>query len=319
MSESAPLMELEAVSKQYQVRKDGRKKLLYAVDDVTLTITKGEKLGLVGESGSGKSTLARLALRLESPTEGTVRFEGHELQKMKSRELAHYRRAVQCVFQNPYTSLSPRRRVDQTIAEPMEQLAISDDEIETRVAEACQSVGLPRSVLKRYPHELSGGQRQRVAIARAIVTSPSFLILDEPVSALDVSIRAQVINLLSDIQVELGSTYLFIAHDLSAVRYLCVRIAVMYLGKLVEVGSRSDVYDNPLHPYTQALLGSVIEVGPEARDQEFPELGDLPSPVDPPTGCRFHTRCPYSMDECRSVAPNLREIEPGHWVACHLY
>lgn len=319
MSESQPLMEFDSVSKRYVVRKDGHKKPLHAVDDITLTISKGEILGLVGESGSGKSTFARLMLRLERPTEGSIRFEGHDLESMKSTELARYRAAVQCVFQNPYTSLSPRRKVASTISEPMEQLHISKSELKARVEKACDAVGLPSSALNRYPHELSGGQRQRVAIARAIVTRPSFLVLDEPVSALDVSIRAQVVNLLSDIKDELGSTYLFIAHDLSVVRHLCRRIAVMYLGKLVEVGARADVYGNPLHPYTQALLHSIIEVGPDARQQEFPELGDLPSPVDPPPGCHFHTRCPFAMPECRSVTPEFREVSSGRWVACHLY
>lgn len=317
--ERQALMEFDSVSKRYIVRKDGRKQLLQAVTDITLKINHGEILGLVGESGSGKSTVAKLMLRLEHPTEGSVRFEGGDLKSIKGAELAHYRAAVQCVFQNPYTSLSPRRKIVSTISEPMEQLDLSDAEKRTKVEEACRAVGLASSVLNRYPHELSGGQRQRVAIARAIVTRPSFLVLDEPVSALDVSIRAQVVNLLSDIKEELGSTYLFIAHDLSVVRHLCRRIAVIYLGKLAETGSREDIYGNPLHPYTQALLNSIIEVGPEARKQDFPELGDLPSPVDPPSGCRFHTRCPFVMPECRTVTPELREVESDHWVACHLY
>jgi oligopeptide/dipeptide ABC transporter ATP-binding protein len=320
-----PLLEARGVTKLFAVRGRGvlgdRGKKVHAVDDVSLAIRPGEIVGVVGETGSGKTTLGRLLLRLMKPSSGEILFEGRDVDTLDRAGVAAFRRAVQCVFQNPYSSLSPRRQIRKTIAEPLEFLGehVTPEELRRRVALTAEAVGISDAMLERYPHELSGGQRQRVAIARATVTSPSCIVLDEPVSALDLSIQAQVLNLLADLHAAHGMAYVFIAHNLAIVRHFCERVVVMYLGKVVETTTRERLYSEPLHPYTQALLASVIVVGPQAREQTFPALGELPSPLDPPPGCPFSSRCPAVMDVCRGAAPPLVEAQPGHWVACHLH
>ncbi|MFN3476854.1 MAG: ABC transporter ATP-binding protein [Candidatus Methylomirabilales bacterium] len=294
--------------------------LIKAVDDVRFSIRKGETLGLVGESGCGKTTTGRLILQLERPTAGEILFEGRDLTKMEGRELRAMRRRIQVIFQDPYSSLNPRRTVGQIIGEPLVVHGIvqGKGECQDRVAGLLSVVGLNPSMADRYPHELSGGQRQRVGIARALSLQPSFIICDEPVSALDVSIQAQIINLLEELQERFGLTYLFIAHDLSVVRHISDRVAVMYLGKIVEVASRLELYENPLHPYTKALLSAVPIPDPvvEAKRERMILRGEVPNPLNPPSGCVFHPRCPIAIDECQRVIPALREVRPHHGVAC---
>lgn len=321
-----PVLEARAVSKFFKVRGPGlfsaRSLRLRAVQSLDLAVHRGEIVGIVGETGSGKSTLGRLLLRLLRPSAGSVLFGGRDISGLQDRAaLASFRRAVQCVFQNPYSSLSPRRRVGKTMAEPLEftDERLSAEEQSERVLLACEAVGLPPTIIDRYPHELSGGQRQRIAIARATITNPACIVLDEPVSALDLSIQAQVLNLLADLHEKYAMAYVLIAHDLAIVRHLCQRVLVMYLGRAVEIAPADDIYAEPLHPYTQALLSSVIRAGTEARTQAFPVLGELPSPLFPPPGCPFSSRCPAVMEICRSVEPPLSEVSPGRWVACHLH
>jgi oligopeptide/dipeptide ABC transporter ATP-binding protein len=291
-----------------------------AVDDVSLDIQTGETLGLVGESGSGKSTLGRLVLCLIEPTSGSVRFNGRDLLQASHGELRRLRREMQIIFQDPFGSLDPRMRVEDVIAEPLTiHENMSKSARRTRAAELLRAVGLDESALRRYPHEFSGGQRQRIAIARALVTYPRFIVLDEPVSALDVSIRAQILNLLKRLQDRLGLAYLMISHDLAAARYLATRLAVMYAGKLVETGACDTVYTEPLHPYTEALLSAALPLHPSARRTRVVLGGEVPDPVHPPAGCRFHPRCPRAMAECRLQEPEWREAKPGRFVACHLY
>ena len=291
-----------------------------AVDNVSFTIARGETLGLVGESGCGKTTTGRAILQLYKPTEGDVIFDGTRLNDLDNSSMRAMRRQMQIIFQDPYGSLNPRMTCGDIVGEPLivHKLTSGKGEYRDRVDELLQTVGLNPYMADRYPHEFSGGQRQRIGIARALAVNPSFIVCDEPVSALDVSIQAQVINLLEDLQEQFGLTYLFIAHDLSVVRHISDRVAVMYLGHIVEVADRNELYDNPLHPYTRALLSAVPIPDPivEAERERIILTGDVPSPMNPPPGCVFHTRCPVMIDECQEEMPELREVQPGHWVAC---
>ena len=291
-----------------------------AVDGISFDIRKGETLGLVGESGCGKTTTGRCILQLERPTEGEIAFDGQNLVGLDSRTLRGLRRKIQVIFQDPYSSLNPRKKTGEIVAEPMYVHGIEPNAAKRRerVKELFSICGLSPKLTDRYPHEMSGGQRQRVGIARALSLNPEFIICDEAVSALDVSIQAQIINLLEDLRDEFGLTYLFIAHDLSVVRHLCHRVAVMYLGKIVELAECDELYDNPLHPYTRALLAAVPVPDPEieaAREHKTVK-GEVPSPMNPPSGCVFHPRCTLAVAGCRSELPELREVRPGHWVAC---
>ncbi len=297
-----------------------RRLTVKAVDGVTFQIRAGETLGLVGESGSGKSTLGRLLLRLIEPTSGQVFFDGRELAALSRKQLRHLRREMQLVFQDPYSSLNPRMRVRAIVAEGIEihQLARGREK-EQRIRELLVMVGMDADALDRYPHEFSGGQRQRIGIARALAVSPRFLVLDEPVSALDVSIQAQIINLLQDLQEQLQLTYFFIAHDLRVVEHISQRVAIMYLGKIVELASRDDIYSNPRHPYTHARLSAIPQIDAGARVERIKLAGEVPSPVNPPAGCSFHPRCPYAKDICKQVEPSLTAGHGGHAVACHVF
>ena len=293
-----------------------------AVDDVSFDIHEGETLGLVGESGCGKSTCGRVLLRLHDPTGGSIRVEGREIAGASQAELRALRPMMQMVFQDPQASLNPRMTVAGIIGEPLDEHArLSRTARLDRIYELMDAVGLNRSFANRYPHEFSGGQRQRIGIARALALNPKFIVCDEPIAALDVSIQAQVVNLLEELQDQLGLTYLFISHDLSMVRHIADRVAVMYLGRIVELGPRDGLYGRPLHPYTQALLSAVPEPDPEVETarRRIILTGDVPSPANPPEGCNFCTRCPKVMDICRKVEPAFREIEPGRFAACHLY
>ncbi|NJE60707.1 ABC transporter ATP-binding protein [Thermococcus sp. 21S7] len=289
---------------------------LKAVDGVSFEIHDGETFGLVGESGSGKSTTGRTILRLYEPTDGKVYFNDVEVTALSGEELRELRSKMQIIYQDPYSSLNPRLTIFDIIAEPLREYGHED--IEDTVIGLLESVGLSEEHARKYPDEISGGQCQRVAIARALALNPEFLVLDEPTSALDVSVQAQVLNLLERLQKERGLTYLFISHDLGVVRYLASRVGVMYLGKLVEVGTIEQVFDNPMHPYTRMLLSSIPVPDPKARNIEKETvIGEIPSPVNPPSGCRFHTRCPYAKDVCRREEPRMIEVENGHFVRCH--
>ncbi|MDR1874442.1 MAG: ATP-binding cassette domain-containing protein [Synergistaceae bacterium] len=296
------------------------KSLLRAVDDVTFSIAEGETLGLVGESGCGKSTTGRVILRLTPATSGSVLFRGVELLSLGGEELRKTRRGFQMIFQDPYASLDPRMTVKEIVGEPLRAYGVrSAAEREARVVEILDAVGLDASYLKRYPFEFSGGQRQRIGIARALILRPSLVVADEPVSALDVSVQAQVINLLLEMRARFSLTYLFIAHDLSVVRHISDRVAVMYLGRIVEAGRKDDFFERPLHPYSHALLASVPEPDPFRVRTRSPLSGDVPSPLSPPKGCSFHPRCPRATEACGVQIPALKEIDEGHSVACHLY
>jgi len=294
--------------------------IIKAVDDISFFIRKGETLGLVGESGSGKTTTGRCILQLERPTGGEVLFDGQDLARLTEADLRRVRRRLQVIFQDPYSSLNPRMTIGQIIGEPLMVHGIvhGKGEYRERIHELLGVVGLNPAMTDRYPHELSGGQRQRVGIARALSLEPTFIVCDEPVSALDVSIQAQIINLLEDLQARFGLTYLFIAHDLSVVRHISDRVAVMYLGKIVEVADRRELYERPLHPYTKALLAAVPipDPGVEAKRERVILTGEIPSPLNPPSGCVFHPRCPIAVPECSRTVPELKEVSPNHWVAC---
>jgi len=317
MIEAVGLKKYFPVSSGFAIGSSGSVK---ALDGVSMKVGAGETLGIVGESGSGKTTLAKIILLLERPTAGSLRFDGKEVAAFTRDDLARYRRSVQAVFQDPYSSLNPRMRVEHIVAEPLPRDGgMSRAEKTERVREVLQLVGLRRDSGGLYPHEFSGGQRQRIAIARALVTYPKFIVLDEPVSALDVSIRAQILNLLKGLQEMLGLAYVIISHDLAAARYLATRLAVMYAGKLVETGECDAVYGEPLHPYTEALLSAALPLHPSARRQRIVLRGEVPNPVKPPDGCRFHPRCPKAMERCRNEEPEGREVKPGRFTACHLY
>jgi peptide/nickel transport system ATP-binding protein len=321
---SAPLLELQNLQKYFPVstgvllrRKIGWVK---AVDGVDITIGPGETLGLIGESGCGKTTTSKLILLQETPTAGTIRFDGEDVSALGGQELMRYRREVQVVFQDPYSSLSPRMRVGDIIAEPLEiHTNLSRQELDQRVAEVLELVGLEPEVARLFPHEFSGGQRQRVAIARALATNTRLIVLDEPVSALDVSIRAQIMNQLEHLQQALGVSYLFIGHDLATVAHISDRIAVMYLGQIVELADSLELCEKPLHPYTQALFSAALPAHPDHRHERVTIVGEVPSALDPPSGCRFHPRCPHAMPRCAEEAPVRREAASRHTVACHLY
>ena len=291
-----------------------------AVDGVSFVIKRGETLGLVGESGCGKTTTGRCILQLYKPTAGSITFDGRELMGMGSRELRSMRREMQVIFQDPYSSLNPRMTAGNIIGEPLVVHGLVDSKAEyrERVASLLQNVGLNPYMADRFPHEFSGGQRQRIGVARALSVSPKFIVADEPVSALDVSIQAQIVNLLEDLQNEFNLTYLFIAHDLSVVRHISDRVGVMYLGHIVEMADRNEIYVNPVHPYTKALLSAVPIPDPviDAQRERVLLTGEVPSPLNPPSGCVFHPRCPVAIDECNQVAPELREVSPKHWAAC---
>ena len=298
-------------------RKDG---IVKAVDDVSLDIRKGETFGVVGESGCGKSTLGRTLIRLIDPTDGHIYLNGEDISKLKGADLKAMRRKMQIIFQDPSACLNPRRTVRQILMEPFEIHKMDkDQDVEARIMELLQLVGLDSYHLSRYPHELSGGQKQRIGIARALALKPDLIVCDEAVSALDVSVQAQVLNLLQELKQKLGLTYFFISHNLNVVYQVSDRVGVMYLGKMVEIADYDQLYEKRYHPYTEALLSAIPQVNQEDRKERIHLEGEVPSPTDPPSGCRFHTRCPKACDRCKAEEPALREIAPGHLVACHLY
>jgi oligopeptide/dipeptide ABC transporter ATP-binding protein len=321
--DNSPLLEVEHLSVRFPVKSGlGRpKQFVHALDDVTLHVGRGETLGLVGESGSGKTTLGRAVLRRAPIASGTVRFDGQDITHLEGESMRQLRRRMQLVFQDPYASLNPRMTILELVAEPLvvHGMARKPEEARHQVADLLERCGLPADAIDRYPHAFSGGQRQRVGIARALAMRPSLIVADEPVSALDVSVRAQVVNLLQDLQVELGLSYLFIAHDLSVVRHISHRIAIMYAGRIAEVAPSDEVYVRPLHPYTKALLSAVPIPDPVVQRERRREVleGEIPNPIDPPPGCRFQTRCPMATDLCRTENPVLEQKAPGHWAACH--
>jgi oligopeptide/dipeptide ABC transporter ATP-binding protein len=318
-----PLLEVRDLKKHFPVsgmRLWGRSGAVKAVDGVSFTVNRGETLGLVGESGCGKTTTSKLVLAADRPTSGTITFEGQEISALPEGRLHDYRRKVQVVFQDPFSSLNPRMRVGDIIAEPMQaHESMSRQELRERVIELLVLVGLRPDMARLFPHEFSGGQRQRLAIARALSTRAQLIVLDEPVSALDVSIRAHIVVLLEDLQARLGVSYLFIAHDLAAVSHLSQQTAVMYLGKLVEIADSLELCARPLHPYTKALFAASLPSHPDEPREEIILSGEVPSALNPPCGCRFHPRCPFAMSRCREDEQALTELSPGHTVACHLY
>lgn len=317
-----PIVEIANLKKHFPIKKGFLRRTVghvHAVDGVTLTIGKGETLGLVGESGCGKSTVGRVILRLIEPTDGAIVVGGQNIGDLSKRELKPYRREMQIIFQDPYSSLNPRMTVGDIVGEPLSTHGIaSGKQKEELVAKLFDRVGLTRAQMANYPHQFSGGQRQRIGIARALALNPKLIICDEPVSALDVSIQAQVINLLMDLQRDLGLSYLFISHNLSVVEHISQRIAVMYLGRIVEYADKETIFTRPHHPYTEALLSAVPVPDPKIRRRKIVLQGDVPSPVNPPSGCHFHTRCPYVFDRCRVESPVLRDFAPGQKAACHL-
>jgi len=317
------LMEVQDLCKYFTVETNllGRSvSVLKAVDGVSFSIDKGEAFGLVGESGCGKTTLGKILVNLYSPTNGKILFEGKELTALNEKQRRSYCKDIQMIFQDPYASLNPRMTIGDIIAEPIIiNHLLPKSEVEERVIYLLNCVGLARHQRNRYPHEFSGGQRQRVGIARALAVEPKLIVCDEPVSALDVSIQAQVLNLLSDLKSEFRLTYLFIAHSLNVVKHISDRVGVMYLGQLVEIAPKRELYANPLHPYTQALLSAIPNINPENKKERIILNGDVPSPINPPVGCRFCSRCFKAFEPCKLNAPVLKEISPNHWVSCHLF
>jgi peptide/nickel transport system ATP-binding protein len=323
MNEGRPLLEVRDLKKHFPLRSGlfgAANGYVYAVDGVTFAIRRGETLSLVGESGCGKSTVGRAILRLLEPTAGEVHLDGERIDNMPSAKLRLMRRRMQIVFQDPFSSLNPRQRIRDVIAEPIANFGVAQGaaQIDDLVASLLDKVGLPRDAMKRFPHEFSGGQRQRIGIARALAPGADFIICDEAVSALDVSVKAQIVNLLSDLQDELGLTLLFISHDLAIVEHLTHRVAVMYLGKIVEIADRRTLFATPHHPYTKALLSAVPVPDPNIKRERVILRGDVPSPIRPPAGCKFHTRCPLAFDRCRREEPLLRNVSTGQLSACHL-
>lgn len=321
-SSSAPIIQMEVagLSKHFTVTHQGRKATLTAVNDVSFGVRRGETFSVVGESGCGKSTLGRCLARLHEPSQGRVVFDGSDISQLRGSELRQLRRRIQFIFQDPYSSMNPRMKVRSILAEPLRNFGMSAARIEERLTELLQLVSLSADALDKYPHQFSGGQRQRIVIARALALEPEFLVCDEPVSALDVSVQAQVINLLVDLQKRLGLTYVFISHDLSVVRHLSHRVAVMYLGRLVEVGTRDEIFLNPQHPYTKALMSAVPRFSEEdrARPREARLSGEIPSPLSPPSGCAFRTRCPLAQEICAATEPPTRQFTDDHAARCHL-
>jgi len=325
MSQAETLVRVEGLIKHFPITRgiliQRQVGAVQAVDDISFNIVRGETLGLVGESGCGKTTAGRVILGLYPATAGSITIDGHNVRQAKGQELMSIRRKAQMIFQDPYGCLNPRWTVSAIVGEPLRvhKLFTSDQERTERVKELMGLVGLSSRLVNRFPHEFSGGQRQRIGVARALASEPLFIVCDEPISALDVSIQAQVVNLLEDLQERLGLTYLFIAHDLSMVRHICTRVAVMYLGVIVEMAERDELYENPQHPYTQSLLSAVPVPDPKvARTRQRVVLeGDVPSPINPPGGCRFHTRCPVAMEVCSQERPAWRDLGGDHWVACH--
>lgn len=319
------LIEVSNLKKYFPVKNQfirNEKKFIKAVDGVSFEIRKGETFGLVGESGCGKSTLGRSITRLYDVTEGDIFFEGTNIAKLNKREMKEYHGKMQIIFQDPYSSLNPSMNVEELINEPLALHSIlTKKERLEKTEHLLEMVGLSKDDMEKFPHEFSGGQCQRIGIARAISTNPDFVLCDEPISALDVSIQAQVVNMLEDLQQDMGLTYLFVAHDLSMVRHISDRIGVMYLGNIVEISKSNDLYKNPLHPYTKALLSSIPIADPKKAKAAVRQIieGDIPSPMDIPSGCRFHTRCPYAKPICKEISPQMKEVENGHSVACHLY
>ena len=320
---TAALLEVRHLRKLFAVTRGFAREKVFvrAVDGVDFTIARGETLGLVGESGCGKTTVGRLIIRLIEPTEGEIIFEGKNLTRLDNKKtLQALRRSFQIIFQDPFASLNPRMTVSEIVGRPMEIHGLSRRaERDEKVGELLAAVGLRREQLSRYPHEFSGGQRQRIGIARALSTQPKLVVADEPTSALDVSVQAQILNLMKDLQNRFGLTYLFISHNISVIRHISDRVAVMYLGKIVELAEKSTLFAKPAHPYTQALLAAVPSLDPRHKRGEVILEGDVPSPVNPPSGCRFHTRCRYAMPICTPVEPAFQQLEDGRWVACHLY
>jgi len=321
-ADATPLLSVSGLVKYFPVKRGLLQRTVgqvHAVDGVSFDIAPGETLGLVGESGCGKSTAGKAILKLIEPTGGEIRVNGERIDQLSRSEMRPYRRELQVVFQDPYSSLNPRLKIRDIIAEPLRNYGVAHGRaLDERVETLADKVGLRPEALHRYPHEFSGGQRQRIGIARALALNPGLIICDEPVSALDVSVQAQVINLLGDLQKEFGLSYLFIAHDIAVVEHISHRVAVMYLGKIVEIGDRADLFLRPQHPYTEALLSAVPEPDPGLEKKRIILRDDVPSPINPPSGCRFHTRCPYAFDRCSVEEPELQEISAAHYVACHL-
>lgn len=320
---NSPIIEVRNAKKYFPVKSGILKRkrdFVKAVDNISFSIHHGETFGIVGESGSGKSTLGRTILRLTEPTDGKILYDGEDISHIKQSDMREYRRHMQMVFQDPFSSLNPRMRVGELIEEPMiiHQYGSSNTR-KDRIHNLLEIVGLPKGASEKFPHEFSGGQRQRIGIARSLAIQPKFIIADEPVSALDVSIQSQILNLISDLQEEFNLTYLFIAHDLSVVKHISDRVGVMYLGKMMELSDKRSLFNNPLHPYTQSLLSAVPIPDPHVKRERIILKGDIPSPVNPPSGCVFRTRCPMAFERCAVEIPNMNKVEEGHYVACHLY